>query len=213
MRAPPISSSVVISPTTISAIRGEPRYIEALPSTMNTMSQNDGMYAPPAADGPNRQHTCGHLPRQAHLVVEDPPGTAPAREQLDLVGQPGAGRVDQPHDRDLLGERRLGRPHHLLDRAGAPRPGLHHRVVGDDDRRHPVDRAAPGDHAVGGQPGRPWSLASTASSTKEPASSSRSMRSRAVSLPWPRIFSSARSSGVSGSLRWPRGSARASGPR
>ena len=43
IRAPPISSSVVISPTTISAIRGEPRYIEALPSTMNTMSQNDGM--------------------------------------------------------------------------------------------------------------------------------------------------------------------------
>ena len=43
IRAPPISSSVVISPTTISAIRGDPRYIEALPSTMNTTSQNDGM--------------------------------------------------------------------------------------------------------------------------------------------------------------------------
>ena len=43
MRAPPISSSVVISPTTISAIRGEPRYIDALPSTMKTTSQNDGM--------------------------------------------------------------------------------------------------------------------------------------------------------------------------
>ena len=43
MRAPPISSSVTFSPTTISAIRGEPRYIDALPSTMITMSQNDGM--------------------------------------------------------------------------------------------------------------------------------------------------------------------------
>ena len=62
IRAPPISSSVVISPTTISAIRGDPRYIEALPSTMNTTSQNDGMYAPPAADGPNRQHTWGTCP-------------------------------------------------------------------------------------------------------------------------------------------------------
>ncbi len=43
MRAPPISSSVVCSPITISAIRGEPRYIDALPSTMITRSQNAGM--------------------------------------------------------------------------------------------------------------------------------------------------------------------------
>ena len=43
IRAPPISSSVAISPMTISAMRGEPRYMEALPSTMTTMSQNDGM--------------------------------------------------------------------------------------------------------------------------------------------------------------------------
>ena len=62
MRAPPISSSVAFSPITISAMRGEPRYIDALPSTMNTMSQNAGMYAPPAADGPNRQQTCGTRP-------------------------------------------------------------------------------------------------------------------------------------------------------
>ena len=53
--APPISSSVVFSPTTISTMRADPRYIEALPSTMMTMSVNAGMYAPPAADGPNRQ--------------------------------------------------------------------------------------------------------------------------------------------------------------
>ena len=62
MRAPPISSSVVCSPTTISTIRGEPRYIDALPSTMITTSQNAGMYAPPAADGPNRQQICGTRP-------------------------------------------------------------------------------------------------------------------------------------------------------
>ena len=43
MRAPPISSSVVFSPITISAIRGEPRYIEAFPSTMITTSQKAGM--------------------------------------------------------------------------------------------------------------------------------------------------------------------------
>ena len=92
-----------------------------------------------------------HLPGQADLVVEDVPGAAPPREQLHLVGQPGAGGVDEPHDRHLLGERRLRRPHHLLDGPRPPRPGLHHRVVGDDDRRHPVDAAPPGDDAVGGQ--------------------------------------------------------------
>ena len=62
MRAPPISSRLTFSPTTISAMRGEPRYIEALPSTMITTSQNAGMYAPPAADGPNRQQICGTIP-------------------------------------------------------------------------------------------------------------------------------------------------------
>ena len=43
IRAPPISSRVTFSPMTISAIRGEPRYIEALPSTMTTRSQKAGM--------------------------------------------------------------------------------------------------------------------------------------------------------------------------
>src|SRR6185312_6502378 len=63
--APPISSSVTFSPTTISAIRGDPRYIDALPSTMITTSQNDGMYAPPAALGPNRQQIWGTRPDSA----------------------------------------------------------------------------------------------------------------------------------------------------
>ena len=41
--APPISSSVTFSPMTISAMRGEPRYMLALPSTIATTSQNAGM--------------------------------------------------------------------------------------------------------------------------------------------------------------------------
>ncbi len=40
-------------------MRGLPRYIEAFPSTMATKSQNAGMYAPPAADGPKSAQTCG----------------------------------------------------------------------------------------------------------------------------------------------------------
>ncbi len=43
IRAPPISSNVTFSPMTSSAIRGEPRYMEALPSTMITTSQKLGM--------------------------------------------------------------------------------------------------------------------------------------------------------------------------
>ena len=62
IRAPPISSSETCSPITISAIRGEPRYIDALPSRMITTSQNAGMYAPPAALGPNSTHTWGTAP-------------------------------------------------------------------------------------------------------------------------------------------------------
>src|SRR6266545_1459760 len=60
--APPIASKVVFSPVTISTIRSEPRYIEALPSTIATMSQNAGMYAPPAAEGPNRAQAWGIEP-------------------------------------------------------------------------------------------------------------------------------------------------------
>ena len=43
IRAPPMSSSETVSPTTISAMRGLPRYMEALPSTMITMSVKAGM--------------------------------------------------------------------------------------------------------------------------------------------------------------------------
>jgi hypothetical protein len=60
--APPISSRLTSSPITICAIRGEPRYIDALPSRITTTSQKAGMYAPPAALGPSSTHTCGTLP-------------------------------------------------------------------------------------------------------------------------------------------------------
>ena len=79
---------------------------------------------------------------------------APRRpgEQLDLVGDAGAGRVDQP-------ERPAARArsaysvsaHDLLDRARAPRAGLHRRVVGHHAHRPTVDAADAGDDAVGGQ--------------------------------------------------------------
>ena len=80
IRAPPISSSVVFSLITISTIRGRPRYIEALPSTMTTKSQNAGMYAPPAALGPNSAQTCGIAPDARTWVWKILPGAAAAGE-------------------------------------------------------------------------------------------------------------------------------------
>src|SRR3990172_1890407 len=62
IRAPPMSSIVTFSPVAISDMRGEPRYAEAWPSTMITRSQNAGMYAAPAGEGPSSTHTCGTTP-------------------------------------------------------------------------------------------------------------------------------------------------------
>ena len=119
---------------------------------MMMRSQKLGMYAPPAADGPNRQQICGTLPGERDLVVEDPSGAAPAREHLDLVGDAGPGGVDEPEDRQLLAQRHLRGPHDLLDRAAAPGPRLDGRVVRDDDRGPAIDRASAGHHAIGRQP-------------------------------------------------------------
>ncbi len=94
----------------------------------------------------------GHLARERDLVVEDPPGAATTGEEVDLVGDAGAGGVDEPEDRQLLAQRRLGGPDDLLHGSRAPGAGLDRGVVGDDDRRPPVDLAPAGDHPVGGQP-------------------------------------------------------------
>src|SRR3954452_18885251 len=99
MRAPPISSSDTFSPTTISAIRGLPRYIDALPSTMMMTSQKLGMQARPPAEGPTRRRrpaqaaALRHLARQGDLVVEVPPGALTPRQHLSLGGDARAGAV------------------------------------------------------------------------------------------------------------------------
>src|SRR5213078_2892404 len=49
------------------------------------------------------------------LVPEDPAGAAAAGEQVDLVGDPGAGRVDEVHHRDAGGVGALDYPDDLLD--------------------------------------------------------------------------------------------------
>ncbi len=141
IRAPPISSSVTFSPMTSSAMRGEPRYIEAFCSTMNTTSQNAGMYAPPGGRGPEQAADLGDAARRLHLVVEDLPAPAAAREQLHLVGDPRPGRVDQVDDRELDRCRASSMIRMIFSTvARPPRTGLHRRVVGHDRHRPAVDR-------------------------------------------------------------------------
>ena len=63
-----------------------------------------------------------HPARQRHLVVEDAPRAAAAREQVStwsVIRAPA--RVDEPEDRQLLAQRRLGGADDLLDGARAPR--------------------------------------------------------------------------------------------
>src|SRR6266545_3404460 len=88
----------------------------------------------------------------ADLVPEDPPGAPAAREQVDLVGDPGTRRVHQVDHRYPGRVRPLDDPDDLLDGTGAPRAGLDRRVVGHQAHRPAVDRGDTGDHAVGGQP-------------------------------------------------------------
>ena len=84
--------------------------------------------------------------------MEDAPGAAPAREHLDLLGDPRAGRVDQVDHRDLKGERALLDAQDLLDRLRPPRAGLDRRVVGHQRHRPAVDRPHAGHHPVCAEP-------------------------------------------------------------
>src|SRR4029453_14152222 len=93
MRGPPLSPGAAGSPDPPPPLGGEPGYIDALPSTMNTTSQNAGMYAPPAADGPNRQHTCGTRPdRRTSLAKMRPaprrPGNSSTWSVMRAPAQP-----------------------------------------------------------------------------------------------------------------------------
>ena len=101
--------------------------------------------------GPEQAADLRHLAGQRHLVAEDPPGSAPAGKQVDLVGDPGARGVDEPEDRQLIAERDLSHPDDLLDRPRAPGSRLHTRVVGDHEGGPALDQTAPGDHPVGRQ--------------------------------------------------------------
>jgi hypothetical protein len=83
--------------------------------------------------------------------VEDLPGAAAAREEVDLVGDPGARGVDQIDHGDGVRVRALDDPDDLLDRTGAPGARLDRGVVGHQAHIAPLDPGDSGDHAVGRQ--------------------------------------------------------------
>ena len=93
----------------------------------------------------------GHPPRQADLVGEDAAGAAAAGEQLDLVGDAGTGRVDQPEDGKIMSQGVLAGADHLLDGPRPPRAGLDGGIVGHHAHAAALDRARTGHDAVGGQ--------------------------------------------------------------
>ena len=144
------------------------------------------MYAVPAAQWPSIAATIGHDAAHRHLLAEQRAraGEGRAARRLDA----GAGGVEQPHDRDALAQRQLAHAGHLVLADLAHRAGHDGEVVRADRDAPAVDLADAGDHAVGrevagrrargpcGRPACPYS-------THVPGSSSRSSRSRTVSLP------------------------------
>ena len=118
---------------------------------MITTSQKDGMYAPPAALGPNRQQICGTLPDSATWLrkIRPAPRRPGNRSTWSVIRAPG--RVDEPEDRQLVTQRDLGHPDDLLHRPGTPGARLHARVVGHHKRCSPLHQPAACDNAVGGQ--------------------------------------------------------------
>ena len=89
--------------------------------------------------------------RHPDLVVEDPPGAAAAGKHLHLVGDPGAGRVDEVDHRQLQAQGPLLDADDLLDRLRAPRPGLDGRIVRHQGDPAAADRAEAGDDPVGSE--------------------------------------------------------------
>ena len=58
----------------------------------------------------------GRSQDQRLVHFSGPAGAATPGEHLDLVGDAGTGRVDEPEDGQLLAQRHLGGAHDLLDR-------------------------------------------------------------------------------------------------
>ena len=136
------------------------------------------------------------LRRHARLVEEDPAEVVAVGEDLGLQRQERAAGVDEVEARQpvLLGD--LLRAQVLLDREREVRAALDRRVVRDDHALAALDDADAGDDARARAPARrraPTRRARSARGTPCRGRASRSIRSRASSLPRERCRSTARS--------------------
>ena len=95
-----------------------------------------------------RRHLWDHAAHH-HLLAEQVPGAGEQRAHGLLDPRPGA--VEQPHQRDPLGERQLPQARDF-ELSGHTHRARHHREVVGDNRDQPaVDLAIPGDCTVGGR--------------------------------------------------------------
>ena len=146
---PPSSSWVTSSPVTALVRCGPASAIEPRPLTIGTKSARPGMYAVPAAQGPISAATCGHHAAHHDLLAEQVarPGEQRAGGLLDAR----AGGVEQPDERDALGQGDLAQARHLHLAGHAHRAGHDREVVGGDRHEPSVDLPVARDHAVRGR--------------------------------------------------------------
>ena len=184
------------SPTTISAIRGDPRYIEALASTMITRSQKDGMYAPPAALGPNRQQICGTLPDSATWLRKIRPAPRrPGNRSIWSVIRAPAESMNQKIGSSSRSATSVIRM--IFSTVRAPQePAFTLGSLATTRAGRPWTRPRPVTTPSAGSPSAS-ALASWPSSVKVPGSKSRSIRSRTKSLFAAASLAAARSVGAS----------------
>ena len=148
-REPPSSSWVTSSPT---AARtrcgpGERHRAAALDHRHEVGEAGDvggAGGARPHQRGDLRDHAAHH-----DLLAEQVPGAG--EQRADGLLDARAGGVEQPDERDPLGQRQLAQARDL-QLAGHPHRAGHHReVVGAHGDQPAVDLAVAGDHAVGGR--------------------------------------------------------------
>jgi hypothetical protein len=169
-------------------MRAEPRYIDALPSTITTTSQNAGMYAPPAAEGPNKAHTCGTDPLartwfQKMRPAPRRPGNistwsvirAPAESTSQTIGTPVRYAVSMIRM--------------IFSTVRAPHdPALTVESLAITHTERPSTLAVPVTTPSAGR-SPATTLANRPSSVNDPSSTSNPIRSRANSLPFSALAS------------------------
>ena len=185
--APPSSSAVTSWPVAAFTSGGPPMKIVPVPRDDHRLVAHRRHVG--AARGARAHHDRDlRDPRGRHprLVEEDPAEVVAVGKDLGLERQERAARVDEVDARQpvLLGD--LLGAQVLLHRQREVGAALHRRVVGDDHALAPLDDADPGhDPGARRRRRRRRSQAASAFSSRNavPGSTSRSIRSRAGSLP------------------------------